>query len=449
MALITIKKGLRLPISGEPEQCVNEGKPVSRVALIGDDYVGMKPTMEVRVGDEVKLGQLLFTDKKTPGIKYTSPGSGTVIEINRGAKRHFESLVIELAGDDEVVFDSFPVAQLERLTGDVIQHQLIESGLWPAFRTRPFSRIPAPGSVPHSIFITAMDTNPLAPSLDKILAGKEENFKNGLAVISGLTEGLLYLCKEKASRISASGLKKVVEKEFTGPHPAGNVGTHIHFLDPVSEHKTVWTIGLQDVAAIGKLFTCGKLDVERIVSIAGPAVKNPRLVTTRAGACLDELLLDEMTPGNNRIISGSVLAGRKANGTYGYLGKFHQQVSVLPEDFQRKLLGWFSPIANLHSVKNILLSRLTPERKLPFTTAQNGSTRAIVPVGSYEKVMPLDILPTYLLRALAVNDIEEAEALGCLELDEEDLALCSYVCPSKIDHCGNLRTLLTLIEKEG
>jgi Na+-transporting NADH:ubiquinone oxidoreductase subunit A len=291
-----------------------------------------------------------------------------------------------------------------------------------------------------------MDSNPLAPDMEKVMAGREEAFKDGLAVISRLTDGPLFLCKAEGSAITAAGLKQVVEQEFAGPHPAGLAGTHIHFLDPVDERKTVWHIGLQDVIAIGRLFTTGKLDTERIIAIGGPSLKKPRLLRTRTGACLDQLLQDEMVAGENRVVSGSVLSGRKAHGSYAYLGKFHQQVSVLPEERERKLFGWFSLSGNLHSVKNILWPK---KGKIPLTTARNGSPRAMVPVGSYEKVMPLDILPTYLLRALAVKDIEEAEALGCLELAEEDLALCSYVCPAKMDHGGNLRGLLTLIEKEG
>ena len=449
MGLRRIKKGLQLPITGEPEQVIYDGQPVTKVALLGDDYVGMKPTMVVKVGDQVKLGQVLFTDKKTPGVKYTSPGSGKVVEINRGAKRHFESVVIKLEGEDEVSFESYPEDKLDSLEKDIIQQQLIDSGLWTSFRTRPFSKVPVPGSEPNSIFITAMDTNPLAPDMDKILLGQGEDFRNGIKVISGLTKGKMYLCKEKGSNISGSGIGNIVEEEFTGPHPAGNAGTHIHFLDPVSEQKTVWYIGLQDVAAIGKLFTTGKLNIDRVLSLGGPSVKNPRLFKTRIGACLKELLVDELNDGEKRIISGSVLSGRMAHDTYGYLGKFHQQVSVLTEGRERKFLGWFSPGFNLHSVKNILISSLTPNKKFAFNTSQNGGERAIVPVGSYEKVMPLDILPTFLLRAIAANDIEEAEALGCLELDEEDLSLCSYVCPSKIDHGKNLREMLTLIEKEG
>ena len=447
MEPIRIKKGLRLPVAGEPEQVVHEGKGVTRVAVVGDDFVGMKPTLAVAVGDRVKLGQLLFSDKKTPGVHYTSPGAGTVVEINRGARRHFESVVIALEGEEEVEFPSCAAEKLPSLDRSVIQRQLIDAGLWPAFRTRPFSKAPAPDSAPHSIFVTAMDTNPLAPDLAVVLHGKEEHFHYGLTLISGLTDGKVYLCKAAGSALSVPS-SRVTEVEFAGPHPAGNAGTHIHFLDPVGEHKTVWHIGAQDVVAIGRLFTTGRLATERIVSVAGPAVRRPRLVRTRLGACLTELMDGEMTEGEVRIVSGSLLCGRSAQSSYAYLGRFHQQVCALAEGGERRFLGWFYP-GRAHSVKNILLSRFSSHRPLAFTTTQNGSERNILPVGSYEKVMPLDILPTYLLRALAVNDIEESEALGCLELDEEDLALCTYVCPGKIDHGNNLRTVLNLIEKEG
>jgi Na+-transporting NADH:ubiquinone oxidoreductase subunit A len=238
-------------------------------------------------------------------------------------------------------------------------------------------------------------------------------------------------------------------EEFAGNHPAGNPGTHIHFLDPVHRHKEVWHAGAQDVSAIGILFTRGTLYMDRIVSLAGPDVKNPRLIRTRLGASLSDLTSRECNPGLRRIISGSVFSGHTADGPTAFLGRYHQQITVLPEDRSRTFLGWLSPGLNLFSVKNIVASRLFPRRKLDFTTSTHGGKRAIIPIGSYEKVMPLDILPTHLLRALAVNDIDEAEKLGILELDEEDLALCTFVCPSKINHGENLRRTLTLIEKEG
>ncbi|MBL1213080.1 MAG: Na(+)-translocating NADH-quinone reductase subunit A [Ignavibacteriae bacterium] len=444
-----IKHGLDLPITGEPSQNSIDAKNVKHVAILGRDYVGMKPTMEVHVGDKVKLGQLLFTDKKMEGVKYTAPGAGKVIEINRGEKRIFLSLVIELEGNEEVTFKSYTEGELKTIDKDTVKSQLIDSGMWTSIKSRPFGKVAEPKSEPHSIFVTAMDTNPLAPSVEKILEGNENNFKNGLTLLSKLTEGKLYLCKKPNEKIPLPEISNLSVEEFDGPHPAGAPGTHIHFLDPVSRNKTVWNINAQDVAAIGSLFTTGKINVERIAAICGPSAKNPRLIKTRVGASIKELTEGEVKEGEVRIVSGSVLSGRHAVDAEEYLGRFHQQISLLEEGTKREFLGWLSPGSNLYSVKNIVISKLFRNKKFNFTTSTNGGPRAIVPIGSYETVMPLDIIPTYLLRALAVDDVEDAEALGVLELDEEDLALCTYVCPSKIDHGINLRRNLTLIEKEG
>lgn len=449
MGVIKIKKGLNVPISGAPEQLIHEASSVRNVAVLGHDYVGMKPTMEVAEGDLVKVGQLLFTDKKMPLVKYTSPGAGKVTAINRGEKRALVSVVIQLEGDDHVLFDSYTETELAGLTREKVKQLLINSGLWVALRTRPFNHVADPGIVPHSLFITAMDTNPLAPSVETILQGRENDFQNGLKVLSRLTDGKVNLCQSPGAKIPTSGVNNLSVEQFDGPHPAGLAGTHIHFLDSVSRKKTVWHIGAQDVAAVGKLFTTGRLDVERVIALAGPSVKRPRLLRTRLGASLAELTQDELTAGSNRVISGSVLSGFAASETNGFLGRFHQQVTVLREGGDRHFLGWMSPGLNLFSIKNIVLSKLFPRKKFAFTTSTNGGPRAIVPSGSYEAVMPLDILPTPLLRFLAINDVEESEKLGCYELDEEDLALCTYVCPSKIDHGQNLRKTLTLIEKEG
>jgi Na+-transporting NADH:ubiquinone oxidoreductase subunit A len=449
MGLTKIKKGLTLPITGDPEQVISESNIPKRVAALGDDYVGMKPTMEVKVGDRVKLGQVLFSDKKMPAVKYTSPGAGKVIEINRGEKRHFLSVVIELDGNEEITFQSYSETKLDSLTRKEIVDQLLDSGLWTSLRARPFSRVANPDVQPHSIFITAMDTNPLAPDVDKIIEGNKPNFITGLKILSRLTEGKLHLCKSPAAKIPVNGVDRLNIEEFDGPHPAGNVGTHIHFLDPVGRNKTIWHISAQDVISVGILFSTGKLNTERIVSLAGPGVKNPRLIRTRMGAAISDIVEGELNEGDNRVISGSVFMGHSAEGPVDYLGRYHQQISVLVEWRDRKFFGWLSLGSNLFSVKRILISSLTPKKKFNFTTALQGGKRAIVPSGSYEKVMPLDILPTYLLRALAVSDVEESEALGCLELDEEDLSLCTFVCPSKIDHGINLRRTLTIIEKEG
>lgn len=449
MGATIIRKGLNLPINGEPEQSIDEKKWISTVALLGDDYVGMKPALNVGLGDHVKLGQLLFTDRKSPLIKYTSPGSGKVVGINRGEKRRFLSIVIALEGNDELTFDTFPEAKLGTLSRDQVVEQLVNSGLWTSLRSRPFSKVPDPETIPHSIFITAIDTNPIVPSIEKIIDNKERDFGNGLNVISRLTEGKVYLCKSPDLSIQLPELKRLSIDEFSGPHPAGNVGTHIHFLDPVSRKKTVWHIGVQDIIAIGRLFTTGRISVERIISLAGPLVKKPRLIKTRLGASLEDLTKDELSDEEERIISGSVLSGRASAENVSFLGRYHQQVSVISEGRKREFMGWLNPGLNLFSVKNVVLSKLFPGKKFDFSTSLNGGLRAIVPIGNYEKVMPLDILPTFLLRALMVDDIEEAEKLGCLELDEEDLALCTFVCPSKIDYGPVLRRNLTLIEKEG
>jgi len=449
MGLINIKKGLDVPITGEPQQVISEGNIGKRVALLGDDYVGMKPTLTVREGDHVKIGQVVFTDKKLPQVKYTAPGAGKVVEINRGEKRKFLSLVIEIDGEEEITYPAFSESKMDTLNRETIVKQLIDSGLWTSFRTRPFSRVADPEATPHSIFVPAMDTNPLAPSVEKIIEANKQNFVNGLKIISKITDGKLYVCKSPGSNIPTGDIPQLTVEEFQGPHPSGLVGTHIHFLEPVSRKKTIWHINPQDVIAVGFLFSTGKLYLERIISLAGPGVKNPRLIRTRLGAATTDIVAEELKEGENRVISGSILSGHTAEGPVAYLGKFHQQISVVSEGRERTFLGWLGPGFKLFSVKRILASSLTPNKKFDFNTALHGGKRAIVPIGSYEKVMPLDILPTYLLRALAVTDVEEAEQLGCLELDEEDLALCTYVCPSKIDHGTNLRNTLNLIVKEG
>ena len=446
---IRIKKGLNLLIAGGPVQVIGEAKRPKTVALLGDDYVGMKPQFAVSVGDDVKLGQTLYRDRRMPDVRYASPGSGKVIAINRGEKRRFLSISIRLEGDDEISFSPYAESRLPSLDRKTAAAFLLESGLWTALRTRPFNKTADPGTSPHSIFITAMDTNPLAPSMGKILEGRERDFINGLTVLSRFTNGKLYLCKAPEESIPLPTLESLSIVEFSGPHPAGNAGTHIHFLDPVDRKKTVWHVHAQDTAAIGSFFTTGRIPVDRVVALAGPSVKNPRLITTRIGASLDDIVSGELQEGNHRIISGSVLSGRAAGEGTGFLGRYHQQISVIPEAGKRVFLGWMRPGLDLYSVKNAVLSRFFPGRKIAFSTSSHGTTTALYPIGSYEKIMPLDVIPTFLLRSLAIDDLDEAESLGCLELDEEDLALCSFACPSKIDHGANLRRVLTLIEKEG
>ena len=453
--MIKIKRGLDLPIAGAPKQSIMDGNKVRSVALLGPDYVGMKPTMLVKEGDKVKLGQILFTDKKTVGVNYTAPAAGTVVAINRGQRRVLESVVIEIAAEEEAEeFTAYSEAQLAELTGEQVREQLIASGLWTALRTRPFSRVPAPEAKPSSVFVTAIDTHPLAADPAVVIADQKEAFLAGLKVVSKLTEGKTFICQEAGKELPTINGGNFEVAEFAGVHPAGLVGTHIHYLDPVSATKQVWHLNYQEVIAYGQLFLTGKINPTRVVSLAGPQVNEPRLVRTRVGANLDDLVAGELTTETkSQVISGSVFGGRAADGKLKYLGCYHKQVSILQEGSDRHFLGWLTPgMPNRgnHSVTGIYASAfLGLGKHFAPTTNTNGSERAMVPIGSYEKVMPLDILPTQLLRSLIVGDIEVAMQLGCLELDEEDLALCTYVCPGKYEYGPILRDNLTLIEKEG
>ncbi|WP_003293482.1 Na(+)-translocating NADH-quinone reductase subunit A [Stutzerimonas stutzeri] len=445
--MINIKRGLDLPIAGAPAQRIEAGRPIRSVAVIGFDYPTMKPTMAVQVGDRVKLGQILFSDKKSEGVHYTAPGAGVVSAVHRGEKRVLQSVVIDLEGDEEITFSSYSPAELESLSSEQVRENLQQSGLWTALRTRPFSKVPAVDAVPSSIFVTAIDTHPLAADPAVIIADQAEAFEAGLKVLGNLAK--VFLCKAPTASLPGEALAKVQVEAFNGPHPAGLAGTHIHFLDPVSASKSVWAIGYQDVIAVGKLFTSGRLSVERVVSLAGPVVEQPRLVRARIGANLDELTAGELQPGANRVVSGSLLGGRTAHGAFAYLGRYHQQVSCLREGKEREMLHYLRPGVEKHSILNIYISKLMAGKKFAFSTSTNGSPRAMVPVGNYEQVMPLDILPTQLLRSLIVGDTEVAQKLGCLELDEEDLALCTYVCAGKYEYGPILRDNLTRIEKEG
>lgn len=447
--MITIRRGLDLPITGSPEQTIHDGPRTRSVAVTGFDYHGMRPTMEVKVGDGVKLGQLLFTDKKTEGVRYTAPAAGTISAINRGERRMLQSVVIDVEGDEAETFKQYDPSRLAGLSSEEVRENLIESGLWTALRTRPYSKVPALEGVPNSIFVAAMDTNPLAADPAVVIAEHPEDFVHGLTVLSRLTEGKVFLCKAPGATIPGAEVEPVVVEEFAGPHPAGNVGTHIHFLDPVGVRKTVWTVGYQDVIAIGKLFTTGRLFTDRVIALGGPQVEQPRLIRTRLGVNLEELTAGQLKPGNNRLISGSVFGGRIARGALVYLGRYHDQVSVLAEGDDRPMLHYLRAGTDLFSVMGIYVSRLFKGKQFDFTTTTAGSERAMVPVGSYERIMPLDILPTQLLRALIVGDTETAQDLGCLELDEEDLALCTFVCPGKYEYGPILRDNLTRIEKEG
>jgi len=456
LALHKNRKGLDLPIAGAPEPSVDAARQPRYVALLGADYVGMKPTMHVQVGDSVRRGQLLFEDKKTPGVRYTAPADGKVAAVNRGDKRAFQSLVIELSQSElgggagaEAAFQAYTGRSAEALTSDQVRDLLLEAGEWPALRSRPYGRVANPDSRPHSIFVTAMDSNPLAPPVGPILADRQEEFRAGVLALTRLTDGAVYVCSASGT-VDVPDHEQVRDEHFQGPHPAGTPGWHIHTLDPVHRAKTVWYVGLQDVIAIGHLVRTGKLSVDRVVSLGGPSAVRPRLLRTRRGAGLEELLSGEVAEGDQRVISGSVLAGRDASGEiHGYLGRYHQQVAVLARGAEREFLGWMGPGLSKFSVVTTFASKLIPGKTFPMTSSTNGSHRAIIPIGVYEKVFPFDLPPTHLLRSISAQDVEAAEELGCLELAEEDLGLCTFVDPGKNDFGPLLREVLTTLEKEG
>ncbi len=444
-----IKKGLDLPITGGPKQIIEKGNKVKSVAILGKDYVGLKPKMMVAVGDAVKLGQVLFTDKQNPGVNFTAPGAGVIKEINRGARRVLQSVVIELKGSDQEAFTKYAKKDLAELSADQIKQDLLASGLWTSFLTRPYGRIPAVDEVARSIFVTAMDTRPLAADPAIIIKEREADFTAGLSIVAKLTTGKTYLCKATASEVVS--VDTVQTEEFSGPHPAGLASTHIHFLDPVDAEKIVWHIDYQAVIAIGALFLTGKLNPNRVVSLAGPAVKNPRLIQARVGANTNDLVAGELDDSENRVISGSVLYGHEASDVFAYLGCYSNQVSALKEGRQRELFGWIVAGKNKYSAMNVYTSSKDRKnnRLFPLTTDKNGSNRAIVPVGVYETVMPMDILPTPLLKALVIGDTDQVQLLGGLELVEEDVSLFTFVDPGKHDFAPVLRANLTKIEKEG
>ena len=448
-----ITRGLNIPISGVPEQKIYDARnEVRTVAIIGRDFKGLKPTMKVTEGDRVRIGEVLFEDKKNPGVKFTSPAAGFVRDINRGAHRVLRSVVIDVDAEEEAIeYTAYGEEALDSLSREQVKEQLIESGAWTALRTRPYSKVPKIDAVPHSIFITAIDTRPLAADPAVIIALEPESFTNGIRVLRHLSGGKVFVSKAAGADIPEVSNDNVsydnVEyHEFSGPHPAGLVGTHIHFLDPVSTNKSVWYIGYQDVMAIGRLFVTGNHPMDRVVSLAGPKVKEPRLIRTRQGICTDCLIQEELFPGQARVISGSMLSGFRSAGWSAYLGRFNTQVVVLPETSERLFLHWLNPWLKHFSLLNVFARKL-PEYEMD--TSQNGSRRAMVPLGNYEEVMPLDILPTQLLRALLVRDTDAAQMLGALELDEEDLALCTFVCHSKYEYGPALRACLEQIEREG
>ena len=451
--MIHIHNGLDLEISGKPLQQIDKAPRPRSVAVLGPDYLQLKPQLVVTAGDRVEIGSALFRDRSKGDLPVTSPAGGTVSAIHRGARRALLSVVIDIDQDrEQATHFEIPETGSDSLGHSAaIRAVLQSSGLWNAFRTRPFSYVPMPDSKPDSLFVNAMDSNPLSANPSVIIDFYKDYFIKGLKILSDFSDAPAYLCHAADSELPplpAGGNWQLAQ--FSGPHPSGLSGTHIHFLAPAGKNRTVWTVAYADVIAIGHLFTSGRLMTDRVVALAGPQVKKPRLLQTRLGASVEELCAGELSGDDNRIISGSVLSGRNARGALAWLGRYHNQLSVLAEGRQREFMGWLSAGKNRHSSLLIYLSGLFPGRwPLNFNTSQNGSERAMVPTGNFERVMPLDILPTPLLRYLLAGDSEMAQQLGCLELDEEDLSLCSYVCSGKYEYGPVLRDMLNALAREG
>jgi Na+-transporting NADH:ubiquinone oxidoreductase subunit A len=450
MALHANRKGLDLPLAGAPALEIADAAPSGRVALLAADVPGLKPGLVVQVGDQVLRGQKLFEDKRIPGVAFAAPAAGTVSAIHRGERRALVSVVIDVDATDgpsrQVPLAAHRGRSVAELDVGEVRALMLESGLWTALRQRPFGHVPAADGTAEAVFVTAADSRPHAPPPALVIGRRGDDFRDGLTALTKLGAGPVLLCVAAGDGIDAPAGVRV--EQFQGPHPSGSVGWHIHCLHPVDMARRVWHIGYQDVLALGHLLRTGLIDVERVVSLAGPSVRRPRLLRTRLGASVDQLVRGELAEGEHRVISGSVLDGRVAAGeAAGYLGRYHLQVAALPEGREREMFGWILPGADKFSVTGAVIGAFTRAQRA-LTTTVNGGARAMVPIGTYERVLPFDIEPVFLLRALIIKDDQAAQALGALELDEEDLALATCVCPSKYEYGPLLREALTRIERE-
>ena len=438
--MIKISKGLDLPISGAPLNIVSDKPKVSSVAVLSNDFVGMKPTMLVKEGDSVKAGQKIFEDKKNIGVFYTSPCGGTVRNINRGDKRKFLSIELDIDDTNEE-FKFFNMGN----TSNEIKDCLINSGYWNCFRTRPFNRTPNVNDVPNAVFINCCDSNPLSMDPYNIISLNEADFREGLKVLSQLFKCNMNLTYQNDNfDISNEDFEYF---QFKGPHPSGLSSTHISKIYPVNLNRTVWTINYQDIISIGFLKKNNKIRTSKLISLGGPSVHEPSLLNVRVGGNIDEICAGKLKP-NSRIISGSVLHGHESEGVMNYLGFYDSQISAIPDEVNNIFMNWLMPGSTLHSKLNVFISSFIKPKSFIFNTSIGGGDRAIVPISSYEEVIPMDILATQLLKALVVSDIDMAVDLGMLELVPEDLALCSYVCPSKYDYSSILMDNLNKLYQE-
>jgi Na+-transporting NADH:ubiquinone oxidoreductase subunit A len=439
---VRVRRGLDLPVPGAARGTVEAAPAIRSVAVLGADHPGLRLRALVAVGDAVELGQPLLEARRWPALRVTSPGSGRVQAIHQGERRAIDAVVIALGEGGEPRFDLPTSRALDALPRAALVELLCASGLWCALRTRPFGKIPDPEAEPRAIFVTALDSDPLAPPPELAVAEHEADFAHGLAALAKLTPGPVHLCRRRGSPIPAGGHPRVRVAEFEGPHPAGLPGTHIHHLARVGPGRSVWSLAYPDVIAMGKLLRTGRLWVERIVAVAGPGVGRPRLVRARVGASSEDLLRDAGVEGRCRIVSGPLLAGRTAAGRTAFLGRGHLQVSALREPEPGERAPWWR-VGRAGRAR-----RLLPGLRSWAGPDGGEAPGPFFPLPDFARVVALDLPVVPLLRALLVGDTESARALGALELVEEDLALCSFLCPSRIDYGALLRRTLERLEAE-
>ncbi|MGC8865936.1 MAG: Na(+)-translocating NADH-quinone reductase subunit A [Bacteroidales bacterium] len=443
--VIKIRKGLDLPLVGEAEKVII-GYTARTYAVKPIDFPGLVPRLLVKEGDGVKAGSPLFADKTNERVILTSPVSGRVVEIVRGEKRKLLEVRIEKSDTEE--FESFRKANPNALSADEIKEELLKSGLWPLIRQRPYAVVANPADHPKAIHISAFDTAPLAPDYDFILHGKGDEFQTGLDALVKLAPKvhLNVRAGEDVSKVLLDA-KNVQINTFEGPHPAGNPGIQIHHIDPVNKGEVVWYLRATDVLLIGRLFLEGRYRPEKIVSLTGGGVKKPQYLKMTAGASMEGIASQYIKEGDYRIISGNVLTGTNI-GHNGYLGFYDWQITVIKEGKHHEFFGWALPGTDKLSASRTFLSRLFPNKKFDPDTNMHGGERAFVLTGQYEKVLPMDIYPVYLIKAILAQNIDKMEQLGIYEVAEEDFALCEFVCASKIEVQSIIRQGLYLMRKE-
>jgi Na+-transporting NADH:ubiquinone oxidoreductase subunit A len=447
--VIKIKKGLDIKMKGQAELIYVKAPRAKMYAIKPGDWHGLTPKIIPKLCDQVKVGTPLFYDKYRPEVKFTSPVSGIFHVINRGERRRIIEVVVEDDGKDTA--ESFLQGEPSEMKREQIVENLLNSGLWPMIRRRPYTVIARTGEVPKSIFISAFDTAPLAPDMDFLLKDSEEDFQWGVNVLKQLTEGKVFLNLDgRFPSVRTLGSIKGVEiNRFAGPHPAGNVGIHISRLDPINKGEVVWVVQPQDVVTIGRLFKTGKYDPSVVVALTGSRVEKPQYYRTIRGTSVAPLLEGQLKEGDNRVISGSVLNGKQINAETGYVGFFDSQLTVIPEGNKYEFFGWMKPGFNKKSLSRSFASTwLMPNKQFDLDTNIHGGKRAFVMTGEYEKVLPMDIYPVQLIKSILVNDIDKMEQLGIYELDEEDLALCEFVCTSKTPVTKIVRDGLRALRKE-